>query len=303
VADAAPLVSVVIPTYNRRELLKETIQSVLDQSYAPIEIIVIDDGSTDGTEEAFAELANSGRIQYVTQANGGVAAARNRGLQLARGEFICFLDADDLLPVDKLAWQAMYLAAHPDVGVVGGIHHVLNGEPQAPRLAFAEERWGFAETICSNPFISPGVALARTSLVASLNGFDTRLWATDDWDFWIRASKRTGIVRRAHHSLDYRIHAGNISGSTGKMLAACISLVRGHLSELPVDERDPLWRKARAHIYEGLGSTLVSRARQALGRGQPLTAVRMLAGLRPLAGEIIGDPALRRAVLRNLMGH
>jgi hypothetical protein len=108
------LVSVIIPTYNRVELLGEAVQSCLDQTWPSIEVIIVDDGSTDGTDAFVAErLAGpwSGRVQYYKQENAGASAARNRGLELARGEYVQFLDSDDLLFKDKIALQVRQIEA------------------------------------------------------------------------------------------------------------------------------------------------------------------------------------------------
>ncbi len=303
-AEAAPLVSVVIPTYNRRELLKETIQSVLDQSYTPIEIIVIDDGSTDGTTEALADLASAGRIRYLRQENRGLGNSRNCGLGMARGEFVSFLDDDDLITPTKVAWQVAFLLQHPDVAVIGGSHAVLGAESEAEHGPDGPpEHWTFERVVTRNPFISPGVALMRTEAVRSVGGFDEQLWATDDWDVWLRITKFSRVMRLPRLALRYRLHEGNSSGNTQRMLASCAALIRRHLHALPAELAAPLWREASRHLYDGLGSMLVSRARQAVGRGRLVRAGTLLAGLRPIAGDIAGDHVLRRAVLRNLMGH
>ena len=107
-----PLISIIIPTYNRKHLLAESVQSCLDQSYPNIEVIVVDDGSADGTDAFVAgRVAGpwAGRVQYHKQANAGAAAARNRGLELARGEYIQFLDSDDILFKDKISLQIAQL--------------------------------------------------------------------------------------------------------------------------------------------------------------------------------------------------
>lgn len=116
---SASLVSVIIPVHNGEAYLAEAVQSVLDQSYQPIEIIVVDDGSTDGTATVARSLGE--KVTFVAQPQGGVAAARNRGVQEARGERIAFLDADDVWMPEKTAHQAAYLDAHPGVGMVFGL--------------------------------------------------------------------------------------------------------------------------------------------------------------------------------------
>lgn len=112
----SPLVSIVIPTYNYATYLPKAVSSCLDQAHENIEIIVVDDGSTDGTREVVQEFGN--RVQYVYQHNSGVSAARNKGLELASGEFITFLDADDYLIENSIQTKLQILLEHEDIGIV-----------------------------------------------------------------------------------------------------------------------------------------------------------------------------------------
>src|SRR5215471_9220074 len=114
--DAAPLVSVVIPTYNRADYIGETIESVLQQTYSNIEIIVIDDGSTDNTAQVVERFES--RVRYVRQENAERGASRNHGLRLAQGEFISFLDSDDLWMPSKAAAAVSLLQENPAIGLV-----------------------------------------------------------------------------------------------------------------------------------------------------------------------------------------
>ena len=116
----SPHVSVVIPTYNHSQYILSTIDSVFAQNYKGYEVIVINDGSPDDTAQVLKPLVEQNRIQYIEQENRGQAAARNRGLEVARGEFVAFLDDDDLWPPDKLEWQVAYLASHAEAVAVGG---------------------------------------------------------------------------------------------------------------------------------------------------------------------------------------
>src|SRR3989441_12309052 len=111
-----PYVSVVIPVYNGERYLADAIQSVRDQTYQNFEVIVVDDGSTDGSAEVAQSFGEA--IRYVHQANGGVCKARNTGMAVARGGYLAFLDQDDLWLPDKLATQVAYLDSHPEVGAV-----------------------------------------------------------------------------------------------------------------------------------------------------------------------------------------
>lgn len=111
------LISVIMPTYNREKYIAQALRSLLDQDYRPLEIIVVDDGSTDATRQIVESFA-SDRIRYVYQENSGVAAARNLGLSMASGDFLAWLDSDDYYLPGKLTAQMQYLADHPDAGLV-----------------------------------------------------------------------------------------------------------------------------------------------------------------------------------------
>lgn len=115
----SPLISVIIPTYNSEKYLPEAIESVLAQTYEPLEIIVIDDGSTDNTSEAIKRFGSS--IQYHCQVNSGSAAARNLGIELAKGDFFAFLDADDLWVEDKMTRQIKAFENNPELDIVFGL--------------------------------------------------------------------------------------------------------------------------------------------------------------------------------------
>src|SRR6185503_3119864 len=124
-----PLVSVVIPVFNGERFLREAVESVLAQNYSPVEIIVVDDGSTDRTPNVARSLPET--VRYLHQTNHGPAAARNRGIEQAQGSLIAFADADDLWPAGKLEVQLPYLIRDPKIDIVlGRIQQVLLSETQ-----------------------------------------------------------------------------------------------------------------------------------------------------------------------------
>lgn len=147
-------VSVIVPTYNRASLLMEALESVRAQSYRPIELVVVDDGSTDATEDAVvrwpgADGAGDWRLHYLRQRNAGAPAARNRGLASARGEFVQYLDSDDTLGSGKIAAQVAALRAHPEWDVVAGDSFELEtGAQTEPREPLTRES-GLARCITS----------------------------------------------------------------------------------------------------------------------------------------------------------
>lgn len=124
-----PQVSIIIPTYNGERFIAKAVESILNQSYQDYEIIVIDDGSSDGTAQALQPYLE--RIRYFEQENQGVAAARNRGLELAQGKLIAFLDQDDVLLPDKLALQVSYFDSHPNIGIVHSGWRLVDAEGNA----------------------------------------------------------------------------------------------------------------------------------------------------------------------------
>src|SRR5215207_7309801 len=115
-----PTVSVVIPAYGHSRYIGATLESVFCQSLTDYEVIVVNDGSPDNTAGVVRPYVDSQRVRYIDQPNAGVAAARNRGLALARGEFIAFIDDDDLWPADKLEWQVTELASRAEISAVAG---------------------------------------------------------------------------------------------------------------------------------------------------------------------------------------
>ena len=193
-----PAISAVIPTYNRAHFIGEAIESVLAQSRAVDEIIVVDDGSTDHTPEVLAGFGN--RIRYIRQENAGPSAARNRGIQAAGGDYIAFQDSDDLWLPDKIAVQIGFLAANPDVDIVFGLmanfrslDDPLEAEikNQAIRRQLEESNGRIADMfsllLIENIVPTPTVLLRR-GCIDKVGAFDTRLKIAEDFDLWLRAA-------------------------------------------------------------------------------------------------------------------
>ncbi len=187
-----PHVSVIIPTFNRKRFLIDAVRSVLDGTYGDIELIVVDDGSTDGTEKALGEF--DGRIEYRYQPNRGVSSARNLGVSMSRGEFVAFLDSDDRWTKNKLEKQVAYLADHPTLRAChtdetwfrNGVH--LNQRKRHRKFAgFIFER---CLPLC---IISPSSILMEKSLFEELGGFDEHLPVCEDYDLWLRMTLRYEI--------------------------------------------------------------------------------------------------------------
>lgn len=182
-----PKVSIILPAYNHAHFLPQSIESALGQTDPDFEVIVVDDGSTDDTREVVSGYSDP-RIRYLYQENRGLAAARNTGLRAARGEFVAFLDADDLFLPNKLELQTRYFSNHKAAGLVAGGWKYIDADgkwigeywpwPHPPELNV----YGWLE----NCFVNPVSVLVRKQYVEQAGGFDENLKQVEDWDLWLR---------------------------------------------------------------------------------------------------------------------
>lgn len=199
------LVSVIIPVFNREAFLAEAVESALGQAGAPLEVIVVDDGSSDGTARVAARYAD--RIRYVFQENAGPPAARNRGVSLAGGNFLAFLDSDDLWPPERTGILLQWLNAHPAAGVaMGHLKYILVETSRSPQYANA-----LAETPAVLNY-NLSAALIRASAMRAVRSFDETLRHADDWDWFVRAREQgIGIDILPDVTLINRRHRDNLS--------------------------------------------------------------------------------------------
>jgi glycosyltransferase involved in cell wall biosynthesis len=185
VQNRPPLVSVVVPTFNRAGKVGQAIDSVLAQTYPHWELIVVDDGSRDDTPRLLAAYGE--RIRRFRQENRGVSAARNRGLQAARGQFIALLDSDDTWLPGKLAAQVDFFRSHPDLMLCQTEETwIRNGRrvnPKARHRKFAGMIFERSLPLC---LISPSAVMLRRSLLDEVGLFDETLPACEDYDLWLR---------------------------------------------------------------------------------------------------------------------
>ncbi|HYM70040.1 MAG TPA: glycosyltransferase [bacterium] len=198
-------VSVVIPVFNCEAYLAEAVESVRGQAYPDLELIIVDDGSTDGTARIAEGLANDS-LRYVYQDNGGPSRARNHGLTLARGDLIGFVDADDLWPPGRLHSQMRVLDHDPSVDVVLGRTQLVRQVAGAGRDARLED--------CSPPFVllSPTAALFRRRAFERVGFFDEALRYGEDTDWFMRARESgVPIVVQEDVVLRYRRHEHNMT--------------------------------------------------------------------------------------------
>lgn len=188
-----PTVSVVIPTRDRRELVLRALESVMKQTRTPDQIVVVDDGSRDGTAEAVG--VRFPRAEILSQAPAGVSAARNRGVRATSGEWIAFLDSDDEWKPAKLARQLEELERHPTCAVCHCDEIWIRRGNQVLQRKIHRKRGGWIFEHClARCAISPSAALMRRSLFDEVGGFDESLPACEDYDLWLRVCALTEVA-------------------------------------------------------------------------------------------------------------
>lgn len=214
----APLVTVIIPSYNCEEYIAETLASVLGQTLSDLEIIVVDDGSQDRTREIVA--AHGGQVRLVPQENSRVCAARNRGIAEARGRYICLMDHDDWWFPDKLGSQVACLEAHPEAGVVYASfilwHRDATGAFPAP-ASLDRSPWGEGEDpefsgwiyhqFLRDCWMLTSTAMFRAEMFQRCGNFDVNLPYSEDWDLWLRMAREFPFVKLRRPNTLYRQHA------------------------------------------------------------------------------------------------
>jgi glycosyltransferase involved in cell wall biosynthesis len=218
---AGPSVSVIIPTHNAAAYIRDAVDSALGQTVPPLEVIVVDDGSTDGTAAVLRELGD--RIRVISHRYGAAGAARNAGGAIAAGEWIAFLDADDTWLPDKLEHQ-LARTGDPRVGLVytdrfnvGAIGDLPAVQSEIQPLYSGDI---FLDLLLRSNRITTSSALIRTSLFRSLGGFATVLTDAEDWDLWIRLAESHRAEAIPIPLVRYRFHATNSSGNPFRMRRA-----------------------------------------------------------------------------------
>jgi glycosyltransferase involved in cell wall biosynthesis len=207
------MISVIIPTYNRASFLKEAIQSVLSQDYfardatVPFEFLVIDDGSTDNTEEIVKSFR--GKVKYRFKEHGGVSSARNLGLELAGGEYIAFLDSDDLWKEEKISIQMNFMSTFPEARICYTEEvWIRRGVFVNPKKIHRKYSGWIFDRILPLCLLSLSSALFRKDVFEKIGKFDEELPACEDYDFGIRLAQKYPIyllpkpliIKRGGHS-------------------------------------------------------------------------------------------------------
>ncbi|MBE9143988.1 glycosyltransferase [Planktothrix mougeotii] len=237
---SSPRISVIIPVYNGDRYMSQAIDSVLSQTYSSYEIIIVDDGSTDNTHQIIQhyieKYQNQSLIRYIFQPNQGVAAARNRGIQEARGEFIALLDQDDMFWPEKLAHQVACFQANPDVAIVNSGWRLIDENNN--RISDIEPWHNLPnltlETWVTRTPILPSALMFRRDTWQKIGGFDSRFNGVDDVDFiWRLALRGYSAIWLTEITVNYRQHQETVSNTKAKERANLMIAVQDHFFGQP----------------------------------------------------------------------
>jgi len=249
-----PAVSVVIPTYNRAEMLAQALRSVRAQTFTDYEIVIVDDGSTDGTAEVVGSFTDE-RIKYLRQENRGSSAARNAGIDWAEGKYVAFLDSDDAWLPEKLEVQVAAFERHPTVGLVSCRSLTIDPSnecvlplellrPPGDEIVADFHR----EIIVSNRFMTPALVVKR-EIIERVGGFDESLRYAQDWDLWIRIARECECCLLGRYLAAVRVHPESATSSLAGTLEADLTVLNKNLSLVPEDAREETRLRAETLIY------------------------------------------------------
>ncbi len=250
------LVSVIVPVYNREQFVCKTLDSILSQSYPFLEIVAVNDGSSDGSLAVLSEYAqrHPGKIVVIDQCNTGQVRARNNGIAASRGEYIAFLDSDDTWERDKLFLQIPLFKGN--VGLVySGINEVDScGRTTSTILPEPGMRGDvFSHLLVRNRMTGGSVVVARKALDV-VGGFDESFRAAENWDLWIRISREYEVDYVDKPLVNYLKHPGNMSQDSSRMAQGAWSILQKHLPGIPKEGHlKKSYLEAYANYHYGMG--------------------------------------------------
>lgn len=301
------MISVIIPTYNCAPYLEECLESVFRQTRTDFEVIVVDDGSTDHTAQVLSKW--EGRVRCIVQSNAGVAAARNAGISQANGEFIAFLDADDLWEPDKLRLQMQVLEARPEAGLVCSDFAIAEADGRLTLSYFARatgyETGKVFARLVRDCFVFTSTVVMRRSVLDRAGEFDTSISYCDDYNLWLRAAHLAEVAVVPSVLATKRERPGNARPytATAPRLIGALEHLSLQLPELSAVEQRTVAEEI-SRIEFALGRLLLVNGRAEEARRHLRRADRSTARAGLLALSYLPDSAvqfsrrMRRLLLR-----
>ena len=303
---SGPVFSVIIPTFNRADLVLKAVVSVLDQTFSDFEVVVVDDGSTDETRALLQPYDD--RIRYFHQENAGVSAARNRGIAESRGEYLAFLDSDDLFAPRMLEEARRTFDRHPEAGAVFTAEVDLDSQGRPGRVATKKSPGIFftpAGMISIDTRIGSGrPGIVRREWVEALGGFDESLGCAIDCDLWIRYSFHMPMVLQPEPLVFRRWHEGNLVSDLRQDAEDWLRILDKVAAEQPefLSEHPRVYRRTLAKENMRYGRELLSStshedrrlARQALIRAVRFRPLRIKTYLYLACSYLVPAPVFSR---------
>jgi len=253
-SSAGDLVSVVVATYNMGHYLPQAVQSVLGQSYQNVDVQIVDDGSTDETPTILRQWDAHPRVRVYRQMNGGQARAKNQGVVLSHGDFVAFLDADDVWLPAKLSRQMPLFSGRPEIGVVYSDYERMDDEGRPlPKGPTRMHRGRISGALLIENFVSFPSAVVRRECLERHGAFDEALGMGIDYDLWLRLSAHYQFDFIAEPTVRYRIWAGQMSKNYRQRYQSAIRIMQNFLDSNPGVVNPAVARRAWAHTYAGRG--------------------------------------------------
>jgi len=244
-------VSVIIPAYNAEKYIGEAINSVLSQMYTDFEVIVIDDGSTDETQARVKEFGEL--VSYYYKQNNGPASARNFGVKKAKGEFIAFLDADDLWEPEKLEKQLNFLNRHPEIVLVCSAIYSFGTRSKTYYLLSTKTHQGnlFRSLFLKSFIHTSSVIIKKKAIIEDVGGFKEEYRWGEDYDLWLRIAKRFPIAYLGEPLVRIRSHEQNISKAKISLRQNAIKIIKEYYDPRYISKSDYHKRLSELTIYLG----------------------------------------------------
>jgi glycosyltransferase involved in cell wall biosynthesis len=286
------VISVVIPCYNQGHYLDEAITSAVSASHR-VEVIVVDDGSTDDTPQVAARHQH---VRYVRQENGGLAAARNRGLAESTGDLVVFLDADDRLLPCGIDTGVEALASAPGCAMAYGRCVMIGPDgsewptPQQRRVLCGH----YAVLLRTNPIWTPAMAIFRRAVLIELNGFRDGFDGSADYDLYLRLARAHPVHDHATTVAAYRRHDASMSGSASRMLRHTLAVMERNQPDASETAQLEAWREGCEGWRDFYGTQLTEEIRDHLSDGEIGDAFRKACTLTRYAPEILRREAGRK---------
>lgn len=216
-----PLVSVVVPCYNHEKYVKETIESIINQTYKNIELIVIDDGSKDNSVQVIQELADKYGFTFIHRPNKGLSATLNEGIRLSKGKYFSAIASDDILMLEKIEKQVTFMEENSEYGMCYGkilyFENTIKNTSEYPNSN--KEGWVFNDLLNYGCFIPAPSTFMKKEVFENVGGYDESLWI-EDWDMWLRIAQKYQVGYIDEYFAYYRKHDTNISSQSLKMYEA-----------------------------------------------------------------------------------